>query len=174
MIISQFNTTIDYWISSLNRYDLELLKTQPSTDSWSMGQLYKHLIDETGFFLEQAELCLKIGDNSNGEMTEEAQLMFAKNSFPDKKIKGDQQVAANLPQPSTKEELRSGMMNLRVKGNTLWQKVERSSDKGKTKHPGLGYFNARQWLQYAEMHMRHHFSQKQRIENVLGKQNNAV
>ena len=27
---------------------------------------------------------------------------------------------------------------------------------GKTKHPGLNYFTAKEWLQFAEMHLRHH------------------
>jgi hypothetical protein len=109
MIISQFNSTIDCWISSLNSYDLELLKTQPSADSWSTGQLYKHLINETGFFLEQAALCLKIGANPNEEMTQEAQVKFVKNSFPNKKIQSDPQAAANLPQLQSSEEFGSGL-----------------------------------------------------------------
>jgi hypothetical protein len=38
---------------------------------------------------------------------------------------------------------------------------------GKTKHPGLGFFNANEWLQFAEMHLRHHLKQKERIEEFL-------
>ena len=39
--------------------------------------------------------------------------------------------------------------------------------KGKTKHPGLGYFSAEEWLQFAEMHFRHHLRQKKRIDEFL-------
>ncbi|HEV9036934.1 MAG TPA: hypothetical protein VGQ51_09945 [Puia sp.] len=38
---------------------------------------------------------------------------------------------------------------------------------GKTRHPGLHYFNSLEWLQFAEMHMRHHFRQKKRIDACL-------
>jgi hypothetical protein len=38
---------------------------------------------------------------------------------------------------------------------------------GKTRHPGLLYFSALEWLRFAEMHMRHHFRQKKRIDEAL-------
>ena len=38
---------------------------------------------------------------------------------------------------------------------------------GKSKHPGLGYFNAQEWFLFAEIHMRHHFRQKARIDEFL-------
>jgi hypothetical protein len=38
--------------------------------------------------------------------------------------------------------------------------------KGKIKHPGFDYFSASEWLQFAEMHMRHHLKQKERWKNI--------
>ena len=38
---------------------------------------------------------------------------------------------------------------------------------GKAKHPGLNYLNASEWLQFADMHMRHHLRQKKRIDDFL-------
>jgi hypothetical protein len=38
---------------------------------------------------------------------------------------------------------------------------------GKSRHPGLGYFNAGEWLRFIEMHMRHHLRQKERIDAFL-------
>jgi hypothetical protein len=45
-----------------------------------------------------------------------------------------------------------------------------NSGKGKTRHPGLLYFSAPEWLQFAEMHLRHHFLQKQRIDAFLSQE----
>ena len=45
--------------------------------------------------------------------------------------------------------------------------ISNSMFKGKTKHPGLNYFNANEWLQFAEMHFRHHLRQNNRIKTFL-------
>ena len=45
--------------------------------------------------------------------------------------------------------------------------INENSLQGKTQHPGLGYFNATEWLQFATMHLRHHFKQKKRIEEYF-------
>jgi hypothetical protein len=34
----------------------------------------------------------------------------------------------------------------------------------KTKHPRLGYLNAKQWLRFIEIHLKHHLKQLERIE----------
>jgi hypothetical protein len=38
---------------------------------------------------------------------------------------------------------------------------------GKSEHPVFGFLNGFEWLQYSEMHMRHHLKQKQKIEGFL-------
>jgi hypothetical protein len=38
---------------------------------------------------------------------------------------------------------------------------------GKTKYPGLNYFTAKEWLQFAGIHLRHHLKQKKRIDDFL-------
>jgi hypothetical protein len=45
--------------------------------------------------------------------------------------------------------------------------ITQSPYKGKTKHPGLHYFNADEWLQFADMHFRHHVKQKKKIDDFL-------
>jgi len=45
--------------------------------------------------------------------------------------------------------------------------ISSNQPKGKSKHPGLGYFSAEEWLQFAEMHFRHHLTQKKLIDNYL-------
>ena len=51
--------------------------------------------------------------------------------------------------------------------NNAATQIANSKSKGKTKHPGLNYFNANEWLQFAEMHLRHHLKQEKRIEEFL-------
>jgi hypothetical protein len=52
--------------------------------------------------------------------------------------------------------------NFETKCNELFVFNSQSSFKGKAKHPGLVYFSAIEWYQFAEMHFRHHFWQKKK------------
>lgn len=47
MLIEDFNRTIDIWIKQLDQYSFKQLRAKPSPTSWSLGQVYIHLIDET-------------------------------------------------------------------------------------------------------------------------------
>ncbi|MEJ7682627.1 MAG: hypothetical protein WKG06_33175 [Segetibacter sp.] len=58
-------------------------------------------------------------------------------------------------------------MNLKDEINNVEISISKSPFKGKTKHPGLGYFNANEWLQFAEMHFRHHFKTKEKNRRFL-------
>jgi hypothetical protein len=47
--------------------------------------------------------------------------------------------------------------------------IAHANSKIKTKHPRLGYLNAKQWLRFIEIHLHHHLKQLNRIENSLAK-----
>lgn len=167
MIIDDFNSTIDTWIKDLEHYNLDQLSARPDRTSWSLGQIYMHLIEETKFYIDQMESCLKYNDHAFEQMDERAKIMFANNSFPDRRIKGDQFTSEKVPQPESKLQLRQDMLQLRQEINEIGNKVMTSDTIGKTPHPGHGYFSAAEWLQFAEMHMRHHLKQKSRLEQEL-------
>jgi len=166
MIIKHFNHTIDNWIKELEQYNFTQLCARPSLNSWSLGQVYMHLISETNFYLEQIKICVSTNDNINEEASQNARAMFLNNDFPDEVIDGPPS-NAYTPQPETKEQLMHCIMKLKEEINNAGILISKSSNKGKTKHPGLNYFNAYEWLQFAEMHFRHHARQKKRIDDFL-------
>ena len=139
---------------------------KPSPSSWSLGQLYIHLTEDTNYYIEQIKICVNNNDNANEEAFPFAKKMFLNNGFPDEVIEG---APANslIPQPGSTEELVNGLMALKYEMNNTAILISNSSFKGKTKHPGLNYFNAAEWLQFAEMHFRHHLMQKKRIDDFL-------
>jgi hypothetical protein len=63
----------------------------------------------------------------------------------------------------------SDLLNLKMSMNNACDLDFRKSISWKNKHPGLDYFNANEWLQFAEMHLRHHLRQKKRIDNLPGR-----
>ncbi len=167
MLIDDFNNTIDIWIDALKQYDFNTLCTKPGTESWSLGQVYMHLLNETGYYLEQIASCLGNNENSGEEMVAFAKELFIRNGFPDEMIKGDPVFAEKIMQPISKQQLQQEMQNLKLEMNAIWTRIIHSRMNGKTQHPGQGYFNPKEWFQYAEMHLRHHLRQKRRIEQVL-------
>lgn len=163
----QINSTIDKWIEMVNMYSLNSLLEKPSDESWSLGQVAMHIETETNFYISQIERCLNSNENSQESMTEAARAMFESNCFPPDKIRRDDTLSNHYPQPESHEDLYYRMNTLKMHLNHLIAKIEASNSDGKTKHPGFGYFNAKQWLQFAEMHMRHHLRQKDSIEKEL-------
>jgi len=167
MIIDDFNRTIDTWINDLERYTTYQLHLRSGAKGWSLGQVYMHLIEETKYYIEQMESCLKYNEHAHEQMDERGKVMFANNSFPDRRIKGDPFISEKVPQPESRAQLQKDMLQLKQEINEIGNKVISSDTVGKAVHPGHGYFSAREWLQYAEMHMRHHLKQKSRLEEEL-------
>lgn len=166
MMLDRFNETIDKWIGSLDNYSLEMLCRQPQPGSWSLGQVYIHIIEDTTWMVEQMRACLLTTANNEKQMHEDARTMFRNNEFPDRQLTGPS-TGASMRLPEAKEELLRGLTTIKDKVNQLYFASDPSASRGKTLHPGLQYFNAEEWLQFSEMHMRHHLRQKKRIDDKL-------
>lgn len=161
-----FDETLDSWINEISLKTFDQLCAKPSPTSWSLGQLGMHLIEATTYYLDQVNICLSTGDNALEDMSSEAKVMFDDNEFPHEVIEGPPS-NADTPQPESKEELLRGLLKLKEEIGRIEKLISISLSKGKTKHPGLRYFNAKEWFQFAEMHFRHHLRQKKRIEAFL-------
>lgn len=166
-LIDDFNNTIDAWIAELDRFDFEKLIAKPDANSWSLGQVYMHLINETHYYIEQMEVSINNNENLAMEMTDAGKSMFADNAFPEIKIKGDPASTDKIQQPQNKKDLEDNMRALKQRMNHVAQALANAATAGKTQHPGLGYFSGMEWLQFADLHLRHHLKQKERIKNFL-------
>jgi hypothetical protein len=164
--LTHFNATIQQWMDAVNDYSLEMLRRPAREGSWSLGQVYMHILDDTEWFVGQMEAALATTENSEEEMHEDAKRMFRNNAFPDTQIQGPA-TNTHIPQPQSKEELVSRLGAIKEKVDRLFAGFDPSGAAGKTRHPGLLYFSAGEWLQFAEMHMRHHLRQKARIDEYL-------
>ena len=163
MQVSDFNRTIDVWIASLDDYTVEQLLFKPSRHSWSHGQLMNHLIESTAFYLSNIKICISSNDNEHEKKLPSAENIFSNNQLPNMDIKGP---ASNdsTPQPDDVESVIREMIALKNEINLLQEEFSSRQFSGKTKHPGLGFFDANEWLQFAEIHLRHHFKHKDKFE----------
>lgn len=166
MHIDKFNQTIDIWIQELERYDFRQLCTKPSPASWSIGEVYVHLISEAGFHLEQIAACLSTNEHASEEAYPHGRKMLQANEFPDEIIEGPPSNAL-VTQPRSKEQLLADLIPVKEAMNNAAAQMLQSRYSGKALHPGLGYFSADEWLQFSDMHFRHHLRQKKRIDEFL-------
>jgi len=167
MPIDNFNHTIDIWINELHRYNFTQLCTKPNPNSWSLGQVYMHVISQTSYYIEQIAVCVSTNDHWAEEASPGAKKMFLANAFPNELIEGPPS-NADTPQPTSKEQLAIDLIALKSKMGVVVATMEKSIYHGKTRHPGLHYFSASDWLQFTDMHLRHHLRQKERVDAFLG------
>lgn len=161
-----FNDTIKTWINALQLYSYEQLCSKPAPQSWSLGQVYMHLLHDTAYYIEQVKICASNNDYADERAAAMAQTMFANNAFPDKQLAGPPE-SPPPPPPASKEQLLSSLLSLNKEINNAATLIATTKFKGKTRHPGFEYFDAAEWFHFAEMHFRHHLRQKQRLESFL-------
>ena len=161
-----FNNTLDIWVDALDRYGWRELLTAPSPKGWSLGQVYVHIILETTFYLKQMMICASGETFATESMSDEGKKMFRNNAFPDAILEGPPS-NDDVAQPESKEYLRGRLIDLKTEAGRLTGMLQTGHSHGKTKHPGLNYLSGREWLQFADMHLRHHFRQKSRIDSFL-------
>lgn len=167
MEIDNFNRTIDIWLNELNSYTLNQLLLKPDGKSWSLGQLYNHIVEETNWYNGQILIALTDKENSKVATLERTRILMNRGSFENKLFKGDPSIAENMEQPKSVEDIKLDLEKLKTSTNQLFSKVNKTSINGKSEHPGMGFMNCSEWLRYSEMHMRHHLKQKARIDNFL-------
>jgi hypothetical protein len=165
-LLENFNRTISIWIRELDQYTFLQLCAKPSPDRWSLGQMYIHLISDCKYYIEQIKICVATHDHATDEASPNAKTMFLNNDFPDEVLEGSPD-NAYIPQPHSKEQLINDLIKLKTDMNHAAIMISESPFDGKTKHPGLNYFSANEWLQFADMHFRHHLRQKKRIDDFL-------
>lgn len=166
MVSGDFRDTIDICIKDIDELSYEQLHKKPTQNSWSLGQVCVHLAEATNYFLKQSVICLSHNDNNNEEMKPNAKVMFRNNEFPNELIEGPPSNNFTL-QPTSKEEISSSFAKLKESIVYVEGQILQCKFKGKTKHPGLDYFSASEWLRCAKMHFRHHFRQRDRIKAFL-------
>jgi hypothetical protein len=165
-LIDNFNRTIDTWIEELDRYDFATLCKRPSSQRWSLGQIYTHLLNETRFYIGEIRRCSATDENAMEAPSPTGKMMLWNDDFPDEALDGPA-TNSTMPQPTSKDQLVNDLLMVRVEMNEAYLLLSESVYEGKTKHPGLDYFSAEDWLQFAEMHLRHHFRQKKRVDDFL-------
>jgi hypothetical protein len=167
-IFDKYKQVAGIWESELDTYSDEQFTKKPSEESWSIGQVYGHLVIGTmNYHIRQIEQCLLSDENQKEKKTFPGKLMFFIKSFPPVRIKVPPSPTYTPQQPESKKTIVAEMQLLQEKLRDLSVEIDTAVHFGKTKHPALGYLNAGEWYQLIIMHFRHHLRQKKRIDSFI-------
>lgn len=166
--LEKFTKTLELWKTELTEYDLQTLLKKPNSESWSMGQVYIHLINSTlNFHLQQVKSSLEHQENAEKSKNFRGFITYnILGSFPPIKIKVPASEFYTPKQPESKDQLLKGLNKVKMEMELTLAKLE-TEKQGKTIHPGFDYLNGNEWYRLIEMHFRHHLRQKARIDKYL-------
>ena len=166
----KFEKTLAKYFEKLDGYSEEQFLQKPNENSWSLGQIYVHVIlANDHFFLKQADKCLNKEETKNGRGKNLAgKVIFLINGFPNIKFKMPKSVEVPPRQPESIASIREKLNASLEQVKTIENRLDEYDTDEKTRHPAFGYMNAGEWYRFSEIHFRHHLRQLKRIEKIVG------
>jgi hypothetical protein len=165
LLKKKLEDTFQVYLDGLIDYSKEQFEYNESEEIWSLAQMNEHVLSSGyTFFLANINRCLeKRKGQIGGDLTETGSYILFKDGFPPKtkykhpehqKNKGPGIIGQSL------EFYIKGMPELLAALLETIPEIVKDKGEYKTQHFLFGWLNAKQWLQNAEYHIRHHINQK--------------
>lgn len=142
----------------------------PRIGGWSYSEVYSHIFDSSILSVYAIQKCIdgdgkKIGDKLGAKL-----VLFFGALPPGKKYKVPPKLAMRVKKIdfTTAEKLIDdfGFQLAKVSNE-----IKNADPSIRIEHPRLGPLNARQWLRFTEIHLKHHWKQIERIEKFFSQTN---
>lgn len=133
----------------------------PSDGTWTLGQIYDHVIRSCmDLHLPYAEACLR-GEGGHGRKRFLVAALFWMGGFPKIRVNPPRKVKEMMPngwEPKslTRKEALDGLEAVAKRMEVICSALPNSNPKIKMCHPPMGFLNASEWAQIAPIHLRHH------------------
>jgi hypothetical protein len=166
--LEQLEAIVQRYKEALDGYTLDQLQRKPSAEQWSLGQLYVHL-NQTALnvYFGAVRKCFTEPDGNDEEKTEVGREIFELGGFPPVKIKVPDSPAYTPKNPENKHVLSEGLQMVLDQANELASRLLEDGPSGRVLNRRLGALDAVEWFQLAEMHYRHHWTQKTELEQAI-------
>ncbi|MCX2573969.1 DinB family protein [Pedobacter sandarakinus] len=154
---------VNSYKAKLAQYEDEVFTQTPPADGWSYSEVYSHIFDASLLSLIALNDCIS-GKGENQPTHFAVKMILFMGAFPPAaKYKVPQRLASRVKKIAKTEAL-DFILEFETAFEQSFAKIADANPKVKTKHPRLGYLNAKQWLRFIEIHLKHHLKQLQRIE----------
>ncbi|MDQ0194393.1 DinB family protein [Paenibacillus wynnii] len=168
--LQRFEDTVNIYLQDLEAYNMEQLLLKPQEDKWSLGQMYLHLIQSAQYMtFRNIEACRVMDATPEiAEVKSDAgAAVFEKGGFPPISIQVPASKEYTPLQPESKEQLIEGLNEVIQTMREIEPLLDSIPTNRTRPHPRFGALNAKEWFCMIEMHYRHHFLQKKRLEEFL-------
>jgi DinB superfamily len=162
-----FEKYFTIWEAELAKYTDAQLQANKGVDTWTIGQVYQHLIQATlDFHLGQVSVCCSNKTNTEQRLNIKGILAFKLlGFFPPIRIKVPASESYTPKQPTSKREIEEGMLAVKTAMQDCISLFAQNKG-GKTQHPAFGFLSAENWYQLVGMHWKHHLRQKNRLDQI--------
>lgn len=164
--LARFERVCGTWIRALDDYEEIEWRRPPAPGTWSISQVYAHILEVATLSLSQLEKCIE-REYGKPRKTLAGHLVFLLGGLPPMRIRAPKTLSSAPSQPESKETVRGGLTEAIERMRRLIAAVP--SARGVSTHPILGKLTAREWFAFMAMHMQHHLRQKKRIDRLLVK-----
>ncbi|WP_293784109.1 DinB family protein [uncultured Pedobacter sp.] len=160
---ASIHQVVDAYKSKLSRYPDDIFQITPPISGWSYSEVYSHIFDSSLLSL------IAFAHAANGKGEEKPTHFMVKLILllgalpPAQKYKVPKRLEERIKKISKTEALNL-ILEFEKALNDNYALLEHAKANSKTKHPRLGYLNAKQWLRFIEIHLKHHLKQLERIE----------
>lgn len=157
-----------YWLKELDFYGANQFKKKVTPTSWTIGQLYDHLlIYSQEVHLKAIQECLQTKDAAAKKEGKSLKgfIQFTIGSYLPLKHKSNPYKEPS--QPLSTEKVKDDFYRFLKVVYKVAKEIDYKKPTKKVKHPTLGYLSAEEWFQLIEMHFRHHVRQKKKLDNEV-------
>ena len=137
----------------------------PADGTWSYSEVFAHIFDLSILSLDAIDRCLSMEAKKRRTPFIARAILFIGAFPPVMKLKVPKQFASRVKKISIAEAV-SLMAEFELKLQSYPKLVAQADPNLKVAHPRLGYLNARQWLRFIEIHLKHHLKQLKRIDKL--------
>jgi DinB superfamily len=172
LILKKYESHTNQWLVLLSDLPEKNYTFKPSPEVWSVSEMMDHVIQVTRKCLANAQQCMNLEGETGHSGFGPAVFSFM-GSFPPVKLH-IKTIPAGMetvykPALISKKDAVAGLKNCLQHMADLKTAVEKSDKKQRIAHWAGGWFNARQWYHSAEMHLKHHFRQFNRLKKKFPK-----
>ncbi|PWS28136.1 hypothetical protein DHW03_11325 [Pedobacter yonginense] len=149
--------------AKLAAYSDDVFQTTPPIDGWSYSEVYAHIFDSSLLSLLAMENCINGKGEDKPTHFAVKLILFFGSLPPAKKYKVPKRLADRVKKISKTDAL-DFILEFEKALEVAYPLISNAKPNSKTKHPRLGYLNAKQWFRFIEIHLKHHLKQLVRIE----------
>ncbi|MCZ4224309.1 DinB family protein [Pedobacter rhodius] len=158
---------VNAYKAKLSSYADDIFQITPPINGWSYSEVYSHIFDSSLLSLIALENAARSKGEDQPTHFSVKLILFFGSLPPAKKYKVPKRLAERVKKIS-KAEAMDFILEFEKTLDEVYPLLSVANLHSKTKHPRLGYLNAKQWLRFTEIHLKHHLKQLFRIEKSFG------